>query len=869
MKKWWAPRLWYLLLSLLMIMVPIQTKAQQYVPNDLLVTVDPDQLSTVLPLLKATFGDSIQIQSRRFNALNRSVLQVSIRDGQSFDRIVNTLTKWSGKGIKATQKNMVYSLSYVPNDPYLTGPSGSLNVNGNVIYGHNRIIDATTAWDHTQGNGSVIIAVIDTGINSQHQELATQQWTNTQEIPNDYIDNDNNSYIDDVHGYNTHALSNQIDDDYGHGSHVSGLVAGKLNNGIGSAGVCPGCKIMTIKANPSRSGSFTTLSLITGIEYAIANKATIINMSLGGSSPANNLPIEDQLFESSIATAVAAGIPVVVAAGNEHQNIDGFMSYGTLMRQIPASFSTVISVSATKGQTFDTDYSNFGSSIDIAAPGTYLVSASANQSSTDVVIMRGTSMASPVVAGAIGLLYSIAPQMNRLNATELIKKTAIDQGVAGTDIYYGAGLLQIGSAVSALATDTTAPVVTFLSNTQLQKGIPTTVQLRVSDNVTPFCAVSISANYLINGVVSTRQRPPMLTGSPLSITLYPSPNHTAIQLEGIATDVMGLSTVITIPLTVGDLLGPVVTLGPTPTDDQLSGKVVVGISDESGVDFTHLSTEWVIPNSPPIVRSVASHPGLFVIQAPTVSITLDHPNVATLLREASVFRIVARDTLGNTSTHNLTVGSDAAPVIQFVSLPPLGIYPSEPVRATMTDANGLATSSIQVVISSPGYLNTLTPSTHPDAFGITFPTVTIHLPDLTMYPQIDLTLAGSDRMGVRSTASVTIVNEGGLTGPVSGGHHLLIYPNPIQSMDTAPVAAYTLRYPANRGTLSLYDSNRRQVGSVPMSMGQLTQGYHEVSLAGLGVQGIGNGVYLLVASIESAQHKAIIKQRMAIIKNGD
>jgi|GEM_PF-1235262 len=868
---------WVGVLVMMMVMGQGMAQTQQHVPNELLVTVDPAQLASVLPLLKATFGDSITIQSRQLNALNRSVLKLSSPDGPRFDRMVKTLTEWSGKGIMATQKNMVYSLSYEPNDPLLTGPEGSQAYNGTLIYGHNRIIDALTAWDHTQGDAKVRIAVIDTGINSQHQELSTQKWTNTQEIPNDNIDNDNNSYIDDVYGYNTHTMTNQIDDDQGHGSHVSGLVVGKINNGVGSAGVCPGCKVMTIKANQSRTGSFDTLALITGIDYAVANKATIINMSLGGSSPANSLSSEDRLFEDSITTAVNAGIPVVVAAGNESINVDGFMTYGTLMRHIPGSFSTVMTVAATKGQTFDSDYSNYGASIDIAAPGTFLISASANQSVSTMVRMSGTSMASPVVAGAMGLLYSIAPKMNRLNATELIKKTAIDKGSPGVDYYYGAGLLAIGSAVGSLATDSTAPVATFLSPTQLQKNASTTVQLRVSDNVTPFCEVAITANYLVNGVVSVQQRPHMVIGAPFGITLYPSSNHTAIDLIGLATDVMGNTTPFTIPLTVGDLVGPTITLGPSPTDDQLSGKVVVSLSDESGVDFNSLSTQWIIPNTPPIIRSVATHPGLFVIQAPTVSITLDlvsialagQPNLSTVLQTASVLRVIIKDTLGNTSTHNLTVGSEAAPVIQWGPLPLLTTYPSQPLRATLTDANGIATSSIQLVISGPGYLNTLTPDTHPASFAIAFPGIDISLPNLSMLPQVDLTLGASDRLGVRSTASVTVVNEGGLTAPVSGGHHLLVYPNPAQSMGTPPVVAYALRYPAIRGTLTLYDSNRRQRGSMSLGVGQLATGYHEVSLAGLGVQSMGNGVYLVVATIESTQQKAVIKQRLAIIRNGD
>jgi subtilisin family serine protease len=285
-------------------------------------------------------------------------------------------------------------------------------------------IQATDAWGINTGSSSIVVAVIDTGIDYDHSDLVGNLWTNPFENPNNGIDDDSNGKIDDWRGWDfttcnafsstppfncvtPKAEDNDPFDDNGHGTHVSGTVGSVGNNGEGVTGVMWKVQLMALKAlNPDGVGS--TADIINAIDYAVANGAQIMNASLGGSG------FSQAMFDA-LSAANTAGVLLVAAAGNESANND-------LDPHYPASYNlpNIISVAATDQNDVRISFSNFGpESVDVAAPGVYIFSTVPtwwnNTPGFGVLEFNsGTSMASPHVAGLAGLLYSQYPHFSHV-----------------------------------------------------------------------------------------------------------------------------------------------------------------------------------------------------------------------------------------------------------------------------------------------------------------------------------------------------------------------------------------------------------------------------------------------------------------------
>ena len=215
-------------------------------------------------------------------------------------------------------------------------------------------IDAPEAWEISTGSNSVVVAVIDTGVQYTHSDLSANIWNNTDEIPGNALDDDGNGYVDDVRGWNFVNNTSETMDDNSHGTHVSGTIGAVGNNAIGVAGVNWQVKIMPLKAF-DRGGYGRTSDIITAIEYANANGASVISNSWGGAP-------EDQALNDTIA---ASPVVVVCAAGNFGADNDKNAFY-------PASYSStnIISVAATEENDALAYFSNYGlNSVDLAAPG--------------------------------------------------------------------------------------------------------------------------------------------------------------------------------------------------------------------------------------------------------------------------------------------------------------------------------------------------------------------------------------------------------------------------------------------------------------------------------------------------------------------
>lgn len=271
-------------------------------------------------------------------------------------------------------------------------------------------IYATTATEQ------VIVAVVDTGVDYNHEDLKDVMWINLKEIPGNKIDDDNNGYIDDIYGINVLERDSNgkatmnIFDKHSHGTHVSGTIGAKQNNGIGIAGIASNVRIMGIRTVPSNSDE-TDVDVAEAFIYAAKNGAKIINCSFGKSANEgkNLIPETLKYIEDNY------GVLVVAAAGNSSQDIDRSPTY-------PASHKNdnLLIVASTTSSGTMSGFSNYGkTSVDVAAPGSSIFSTTPNGRYES---MSGTSMASPTTAGVAAEVLSHYPELTVLQ----LKKVLMD-----------------------------------------------------------------------------------------------------------------------------------------------------------------------------------------------------------------------------------------------------------------------------------------------------------------------------------------------------------------------------------------------------------------------------------------------------------
>jgi subtilisin family serine protease len=288
------------------------------------------------------------------------------------------------------------------------------------------------AWRYGTGDRGTTVAVIDTGIDYYHPDLAANVWVNPGEIEGNGVDDDGNGYVDDVHGYDFVSHDGDPMDDHGHGTHVSGTIGAVGNNAIGVVGVCWQTSLMGIKAF-DESGNGDVRSAIEGIQYAIQTGARIINASWGDSEYSRAL--EDAVHE-----AYLAGVLFVAAAGNN--NTDRLF--------YPAAHNHVIAVAATDSKDHRSRFSSWGSFVDLAAPGENIYSTMPNNA---YGFFSGTSMATPHVSGVAALVLARHPEFT-VDQVETILRNAVDTIPADQPI--GTGRL---NALKAVRVNTPLPEV--------------------------------------------------------------------------------------------------------------------------------------------------------------------------------------------------------------------------------------------------------------------------------------------------------------------------------------------------------------------------------------------------------------------------
>lgn len=299
-------------------------------------------------------------------------------------------------------------------------------------------IKAQDAWDIKRESPQVIIAVIDAGIDINHPDLQDNIWVNNDEIPENGIDDDSNGYIDDVSGWdfvdntpdpNPKFSEGFTDAGINHGTIIAGIIAAQGNNSFGVSGVTWQAQIMPLKGLDDK-GEGNIHDVIRAIDYAINNRADIINMSFVGMSYSQSL-------EEAIRRAYKAGLIIVAAAGNEAEQGQGHSLDAEKIYPIchDGSSNMVIGVAAVDTIDQKTDFSNYGfSCVDISAPGTSFFGLSVYEPTKSYQgkffnkyeqgFWSGTSMATPLVSGSIALLKGINPKLSREKLVDILLSSA-------------------------------------------------------------------------------------------------------------------------------------------------------------------------------------------------------------------------------------------------------------------------------------------------------------------------------------------------------------------------------------------------------------------------------------------------------------
>lgn len=394
----WIPRILTFAATLILALPALASAAPpRAIPGELIVRYRSD----ATPNARANYR--ARLQADRVKEFGRFRMEhVRLRGNQTVEQALRRFAR--DPAIEYVEPNYEITLDAIPNDPRFPELYGMRNT-GQTGGTPGADIKATNAWDVFTGDPNIKIGIIDTGVDYNHPDLAANVWTNPGEIPGNNVDDDGNGYVDDVHGYDFANNDGDPFDDNGHGSHCAGTIAGVGNNNVGVTGVNWNAKVIGIKFL-SASGSGSTAGAIAGVEYAIEVGCRLTSNSWGGGG-------FSQALLDVINEAGAAGQLFVAAAGNSSANTDTSPHY-------PSAYDSpyIVSVAATDHNDNLASFSNYGATtVDLAAPGVSILSC---QPGGGYQLLSGTSMATPHVAGVVGLAMGRFPAATPLFIKQLL-----------------------------------------------------------------------------------------------------------------------------------------------------------------------------------------------------------------------------------------------------------------------------------------------------------------------------------------------------------------------------------------------------------------------------------------------------------------
>jgi subtilisin family serine protease len=332
---------------------------------------------------------------------------LDVPQARSYEQVLSSVQSLGG--FQYIEPNFVFTLEATPNDPLFSYEYG-LDNSGATPMGASTAdadIDAVEAWDVTPGSASVVVGVVDSGVDYTHPDLAANIWTNPFETAGNGIDDDGNGYVDDVHGMNALTGSGDPMDDNGHGTHAAGTIAAVGNNGVGVTGVAWNAQIMALKFLAA-DGSGSTADAIECLNYAASMRQKGVNIRLTSNSWGGGG--YEQALKAAVANTGAAGMLFVAAAGNGGD--DGVGDDNDAVASYPSNYDlpNVVSVAATDRNDALARFSNYGAAtVDLAAPG---VDIASTVPGATYGLMSGTSMATPHVSGVAALAWSRKPGAN-------------------------------------------------------------------------------------------------------------------------------------------------------------------------------------------------------------------------------------------------------------------------------------------------------------------------------------------------------------------------------------------------------------------------------------------------------------------------
>jgi subtilisin len=448
------------------------------------------------------------------------------------------------------------------------------------------LVKAPEVWAQGYTGKGVVVAVVDTGVDYNHEDLRNNIWTNSKEIAGNGIDDDGNGYIDDNYGWNFADKNNNTLDNNGHGTHVSGTIAGE-NNNYGVTGIAYDAKIMPVKAlNESGSGSYSSISK--GIRYAVDNGANVINLSLGGTS-------SNRTLESAINYASSKGVIVVMAAGND----------GDSSPDYPARYAskTGIAVGAVDRNNNMPDFSNRSGTNEISyvtAPGVKVYSSVPNN---QYATYSGTSMAAPHVAGVVALMLSANPSLTDAQVRQIVAETA-ENGTQSTTSQNTSSSLNI-SNVSSLAkqvistrgyTDTvgnSSQNTTSSLNLNISNVSSLAKQVMSGDN--PLHIDAQTANYLTSQTISSFNNfdvAPLISQTITETTTYLTPETIASfnnsNVDSLIGQAMTETTTYLTPAEGNSGLGNPELWSQFQNYEKIVGSINIDSNDENNPDFGKL-----------------------------------------------------------------------------------------------------------------------------------------------------------------------------------------------------------------------------------------------------------------------------------------